>query len=116
MAIAALSTLTTRQAMYPSHIPLRQVFYFRGLDLVLLVFIPSLQFVTFRMGVLQLVQYFVTFLHHLLFWRDATYELWDPLHWFWLYHVYVPMQLLSCMWTGRKWARADVSRSETLYD
>jgi hypothetical protein len=90
--------------------------YFSGQDLVLLLLVPLLQLLTLRMGFMQFLQYCITFLNHVLFWREGTYELWDPLPWFWLYHVYVPMQLCSCIWTGRKWQFADVSKSKILYD
>ena len=90
--------------------------YFSGQDLVLFVLLPLLQLLTLRIGVMQFLQHCVTFLNHIIFWRDAVYEIWDPLPWFWLYHVYVPVQLLSCMWTGRKWNRADVSTLKVFYD
>jgi hypothetical protein len=90
--------------------------YFSGQDLVLLVLLPLLQLLTFRMGFMQFIQHCITFLNHVLFWREGTYELWDPLPWFWLYHVYLPLQLLSCIWTGRNWKRVDVSTSEILCD
>jgi hypothetical protein len=90
--------------------------YFSGQDLVLLVLLPLLQLLTFRTGFMQFLQHCITFLNHILFWREGTYELWDPLPWFWLYQVYIPVQLLSCIWTGRKWKRMDVSTSEILYD
>lgn len=90
--------------------------YFSGHDLVLLLLLPLLQLLTLRMGFVQFLQHCVTFLNHLLFWREGTYELWDPLPWFYLNHIYIPVQLLSCMWKGRHWKRADVSRLGILYD
>lgn len=90
--------------------------YFSGQDLVSLALLPLLQLLTFKVGFMQFVKHCFTFLDHLIFWQEGTYELWDPLPWFWLYHVTVPVQLLSCIWTGRNWKHVDVSTSEVLYD
>ena len=90
--------------------------YFGGQDLVLFVLLPFLQLLTFKMGFMQFLHHCVTFLNHMLFWRDAIYEVWDPLPWFWLYHVYVPIQLLSRIGTGRRWRRADMSTLQVLHD
>lgn len=109
---------------HPAHAPGDIVFphptapgaYFSGHELRTLVLYPFIRLLTFRMGLLQFVQHCVTFLNHLLFWREATYEVWDPLPWFWLYQVYLPLQFLACMLTGRKWSWIDVSTSKILYD
>lgn len=90
--------------------------YFSGQDLFLLVLLPLLQLLTFRIGFIPFLQHYLTFINHVAFWRDGTYELSDPLPWFWLYHVYIPVQALSSIWNGRKWTRADVSALEILYN
>jgi hypothetical protein len=77
--------------------------YFSGQDLVSFVLIPLFQLLTFKMGIVQFLHECATFLNHLLFWRDAIYELGDPLPWFWLYHVYLPLHFLSQIWRGEKW-------------
>lgn len=77
--------------------------YFSGQDLVSFVLIPFFQLLTFKMGIVQFLHECATFLNHLLFWRDAIYELGDPLPWFWLYHVYLPLHFLSQIWRGEKW-------------
>jgi hypothetical protein len=90
--------------------------YFGGQDLVFFVLTPFLQLLTFKMGFVQFLHECITFLNHLLFWRDAIYELGDPLPWFWLYHVYLPLHFLSQIWGGKKWNRVNASASEILYD
>lgn len=45
----------------------------------------------------------------LISWYDGTLELADPLPWFWLYHVFWPLQFLRCMVAGVKWSRVNVS-------
>jgi hypothetical protein len=90
--------------------------YFGGQDLVFFVLTPFYQLLTFKMGFVQFLHECVTFLNHLLFWRDAIYELGDPLPWFWLYHVYLPLHFLVQIWGGKKWNQVNGSASETLYD
>lgn len=52
------------------------------------------------------------FINHLLFWHDGSYEIWDPLPAFWLYHVYWPYQFAVALMTGRKWTRINVSTTK----
>jgi hypothetical protein len=81
--------------------PTKTGVYFSGQDLVLLVLIPFFELLTFKMGFVQFLYECATFLSHLLFWRDAIYEWGDPLPWFWLYHVYLPLHFVSQLWRGR---------------
>jgi len=67
--------------------------YFVGEDLLELVLRPIAQMLALKMNVLQLTWNFLTFIEHLLFWRDGIYETWDPLPAFLLYHVYMPVRL-----------------------
>lgn len=55
---------------------------------------------------------FAKFCEHLLFWKDGTYELWDPLLWWWLYHVSWSTQFWNSMWLGKKWSRINVSTTK----
>lgn len=50
-----------------------------------------------------------TFLHHVLFWHDGAFALWDPLPWWWLYHVYWPGLFWASIVQGGKWSRVNVS-------
>ncbi len=95
-------------------------YYWVGHDLVALVFYPLVQLI---LGTLNadyssdsnLKDVFLgvgKFLQHLLFWKDGTYEVWDPLPWWWLYHVYWPGQFLACILQGRKWSRINVSTAK----
>lgn len=54
----------------------------------------------------------LTFLSHLLTWKDGTYEIWDPLPWFALYHVYWPVRFAMCLVTGTRWSRVNVSTTK----
>lgn len=58
------------------------------------------------------------FVHHILYWQDGTYERWDPVPAFVLYHVEWPMRFLGCLAGllllrkgegSSKWSRVNVS-------
>lgn len=68
--------------------------YYIGQDLLDLVLRPTIHVLTLKLGVLQLVWNLLTFVEHVLFWRDGIYETWDPLPAFLLYHVYMPLRLI----------------------
>jgi len=85
-------------------------YYWIGHDLVELVILPvmslmSLQGTTFSEAYTSIMR----FLNHLIWWRDGTFEIWDPLPAWWLYHVSWPCQFLTAMMTGSKWSRINVS-------
>ncbi|EMF08930.1 uncharacterized protein SEPMUDRAFT_52401 [Sphaerulina musiva SO2202] len=54
----------------------------------------------------------LTFLSHVLTWKDGTYEIWDPLPWFALYHVYWPLRFAMCLVKGTRWSRVNVSTTK----
>jgi hypothetical protein len=87
-------------------------YYWVGHDIVTLLLHPLLRLMTFKIGTWQFIHHVTTFANHLLFWKDGTYEVWDPLPWWWLYHVYWPGQFLVSLRTGRKWSRINVSTTK----
>lgn len=87
-------------------------YYWIGHDIATLFFVPLLQ------HPFSLSTYFhkiITLLQHLFFWTDAVFVSWDPLPWWWLYHVYWPGIFLVSLWSGRKWSQVDVSTGEVIY-
>lgn len=54
----------------------------------------------------------LTFLSHVLTWKDGTYEIWDPLPWFALYHIYWPVRFAMCLVKGTRWSRVNVSTTK----
>lgn len=80
-------------------------FYWIGHDVVsllLLPLLPTFDFWSFLIGLKE-------FTIHLLFWKDATFEVWDPLPFWFLYHVYWPGLFIWSLLTGKKWSRINVS-------
>ncbi|KAL1588485.1 hypothetical protein WHR41_02990 [Cladosporium halotolerans] len=88
-------------------------YYWAGHDLVELLLLPLLRLLTGSGSNLSEASENVsTFVDHLLFWKDGTFELWDPWPAWWLYHVYWPVQFALALVLGRKWSRLNVSTTK----
>lgn len=84
-------------------------YYWIGHDIVTRLVLPLAQMLTLKIDLQQFLQGIVELLVHIAFWKDGTYDVIDPLPWFWLYHVYWPRIFLHCLVTGKKWSRVNVS-------
>ena len=84
-------------------------YYWLGQDLVEQVFCPLVDLV--GLGSLDTRQYMrklSDFFCRIWTWKDGTFEVWDPWPFWWLYHVYWPLQLVQYL--GRKrWHKINVS-------
>lgn len=86
--------------------------YWIGHDIITLLLLPLLQLIGLVQPMINLPTYIHncrTFLDHLLFWQEGTFEIWDPLPAWWLYHVYWPGIFVGSLVTGRRWSRINVS-------
>ncbi|KAL8742733.1 MAG: hypothetical protein Q9190_004826 [Brigantiaea leucoxantha] len=86
-----------------------QRYYWIGHDVVELFFHPLLSLLMRQISVYEFLKRVVVLWQHILMWKDGTFEMWDPLPWWWLYHVYWPAQFLACILQGRRWSRINVS-------
>ncbi|KXS98943.1 hypothetical protein AC579_6733 [Pseudocercospora musae] len=84
-------------------------YYWIGHDLVEFVLAPITGLIRGQTSFSELFDGLRSFGGHVLSWKDGTYEIWDPLPWFALYHLYWPLQFLHCLSSGRKWSRLNVS-------
>ena len=84
-------------------------YHWIGQDLILLLALPTLNYLNGRIDASEVLGAWILFLRNLLTWKDVTFELWDPLPWFWQWHVYWPMQVLLCILHRRSWRVMDVS-------
>ena len=120
MAKAYLSILTPQmnghtspQSSSPQPQPLTPLtppkYYWLGHDLITLLLHPILHLVLRRISLSTYISNCSIFLTHLLFWKDGTYERWDPLPFWWLYHIYFPGQFLAAILNGKWWSRVNVS-------
>ncbi|KAI4224271.1 MAG: hypothetical protein L6R40_008463 [Gallowayella cf. fulva] len=87
-------------------------YYWIGHDLVTLVLLPLLQLVRGRLSLELWTRGCSEFMAHVLFWKDGTFEVWDPLPWWWLYHVYLPGMFLVSILHRRKWSKINVSTTK----
>ena len=87
-------------------------YYWVGHDLLTRVILPTLDLLLLRTTLSALGNGYRDFIIHLLRWRDGTFETWDPLPCWWLYHGYWPIRFLSCIQTGSKWSRLNVSTTK----
>lgn len=53
-------------------------YYWIGHDLVTRILLPILYLLQGKEGVREVLGNWIEFLNHLLFWKDGTYEIWDP--------------------------------------
>lgn len=91
-------------------VPIRPAkYYWIGHDLVAECLLPLISFVSSGSGGTDLSKAIRGVFSHLATWKDGTYEWWDPMPWFYLYHVYWPLQFLRSLLTGSKWSRVNVS-------
>ncbi|MCJ1355245.1 MAG: hypothetical protein MMC33_005236 [Icmadophila ericetorum] len=87
-------------------------YYWIGHDLVVLVLLPLLELLLRRRSQSAFLSSLVSFLDHLLLWKDGTFEIWDPLPAWVLYHIYWPGQFLACILHKKKWSRINVSTTK----
>ena len=86
--------------------------YWIGHDLVALLIYPLIQLLEQRMTFSAFLRSCLALLEHILFWKEGTFEIWDPLPWWWLYHVYWPGQFFHCILQRKKWSRVNVSTTK----
>ncbi|KAI9652082.1 MAG: hypothetical protein M1831_007215 [Alyxoria varia] len=81
-------------------------------DLVHGLVIPFLQLAMGYESLQSCWEAFNEFVRYGLWWRDGTFETWDPVPWWWLYHVYWPAKLLDSLISGTRWSRINVSTTK----
>ncbi|KAL9009260.1 MAG: hypothetical protein Q9173_005696 [Seirophora scorigena] len=84
-------------------------YYWIGHDLIALVLLPLLHLLMGRIRLMEWIQGCAEFMNHVLFWKDGTIEIWDPLPWWCLYHIYYPGHFLASILHRRRWSRINVS-------
>ncbi|PVH75984.1 hypothetical protein DL98DRAFT_518330 [Cadophora sp. DSE1049] len=87
-------------------------YYWVGHDIVTRFLLPLAAIVTLKTPFSDLRHNWVEFFQHLMYWRDGTFEVWDPWPFWALYCVYWPCIFASRMLTGRKWSRCNVSTTK----
>lgn len=84
-------------------------YYFINHDFVALFLLPVLLLLRREIAIGDLLESWSTFVGHVLFWREANFEIWDPWPWCWGIVGYWPMRFGVCVWERRWWSRCNVS-------
>ena len=87
-------------------------YYWIGHDLITRLFLPILYRVQGRLGTAEMLANWIDLLNHLLFWKDGTYEVWDPWPLWWLYVVYWPGMFWASILEENWWSRCNVSTTK----
>lgn len=104
---ARINGATPTPPVYPKR-PAR--YYWIGHDLVEFVILPLMNLLLLRgTSFAEVLDSLSKALDHLLWWRDGTFMIWDPLPAWWLYHVSWPYHFLMALLLGQKWSRVNVS-------
>jgi hypothetical protein len=128
LAEAYLRILPDHEAGTPSHLPghrelskpmpsivmpsTSSSYYWIGHDIVTRMILPPFQFLSGKINIWTLLASWVEFVEHVLFWRDGTFEIWDPWPAWFLYCVYWPGMFSASLVTGRWWSRCNVSTTK----
>ncbi|KAK5122378.1 hypothetical protein LTR85_003962 [Meristemomyces frigidus] len=92
-------------------------YYWIGHDFIELVVLPLLSlFTADGPSFVEVFEHLLSFVEHVLWWQDGTFEFWDPVPAWWLYHVYWPTQFLMALLFQRKWSRVNVNNTPQASD
>jgi hypothetical protein len=80
-------------------------YYWIGHDLVTRVLLPFLGLLRFEVGLREMLGLWGEFVEHVLYWRDGTWEVWDPWPTWWLYVGYWPAMFFVMLVERRWWNR-----------
>ena len=87
-------------------------YYWIGHDLVTFLIIPVLAFACGAGSFSEVQKGLKTLSYHLVYWRDGTFAIWDPLPFLILYHVYWPIRFGQSLARGQQWSRLNVSTTK----
>jgi hypothetical protein len=86
--------------------------YWIGHDIVTRIILPMWFFLTGKYDIWTFLASWVEALEHVLFWKDGTFEIWDPWPAWWLYCGYWPGMFVVALLTRRWWSRCNVSTTK----
>jgi hypothetical protein len=87
-------------------------YYWIGHDFATRVLLPVLRFLRREVGILQVGGSWMEFVEHLVYWRESTYEVWDPWPAWWAYIGYWPARFAVSLWEGGRWSRVNVATTK----
>lgn len=107
--LSVLEPGVAHQPVEPRYPRTYRKYYWLGQDFVELAMLPTIRALLMpNGGDTSIQQSWCKFWHHLCHWKDATFEVSDPWPFWWLYHVYWPVQFAWSLRTTR-WQMINVS-------
>jgi len=88
--------------------PYTPSYYWIGSDFITMVLLPLLQLLQFKRTFLDLLERWIEFAERVVYWRDGTYEIWDPWPAWWLYIGYWPAMFVVSLWQRKWWSRCSI--------
>lgn len=86
--------------------------YWIGHDLVTLLSFPTWKLLSRDLKLVDFTGDVKGFMGKVLFWKDGTFELWDPWPLVALYYHYWPKAMVTSWWKGERWSRLNVSTTK----
>ncbi|TPX16273.1 uncharacterized protein E0L32_003922 [Thyridium curvatum] len=86
--------------------------YWIGHDLVTLWLLPTYKLFIREQEPSKYLRVVLELLKHILWWKDGTFEIWDPLPFMHLYHTYWAGTLWNAWMQGINWSRLNVSTTK----
>jgi hypothetical protein len=106
----AISDYNKSTPVYPKA-PMKSYFWV-GHDVLEFGILPVLDVLSGCGGWAGVREGWRTLAQHVLYWRDGTLTVEDPLPFLVLYHLYWPAKFLVSLRTGKKWSRINVSTTK----
>ncbi|RDW69545.1 hypothetical protein BP6252_08565 [Coleophoma cylindrospora] len=89
-------------------VPGTPTYYWIGHDLFALFVLPLLNFLRLELGIRDLLAAWFLFIEHIIYGHEALWEFWDPWPALAFYLLYLPLNMLHCIYARNWWAWCDL--------
>ncbi|KAH8896766.1 hypothetical protein GQ53DRAFT_819029 [Thozetella sp. PMI_491] len=86
--------------------------YWIGHDIVSMILGPGISLSLRHSSLHDWIRGCLSCVSHILFWKEGTFEILDPLPALALYHLYWPWTIIGAWWSRRRWSRVNVSTTK----
>lgn len=87
-------------------------YYWIGHDVVTLVILPLLGLLRFEITPVDMLSEWLEFVEHVIYWREGSYEIWDPWPAWWLYVGYWPCMFIVRLLERNWWSKCNASTTK----
>lgn len=107
--LSILSSSKETKQTQPIFPTTRTPYYYLPHDLTTRLILPLLNLLILRTTPSSTYASILELVEHILYWKEGTYEVWDPWPFWWLYCVYWPGRFAGSLVRGEWWSRCNVS-------